>query len=81
MLGLLEENRAKNHVSITPSIIKNVEVSGQWILPEITLCNKMFPSAHQRPFVMVLKHVYNFFDTLPLRDEGLCPLPVNLHCS
>lgn len=30
----------------------------------------------QCPFVMVLKHVYNSFDTLPLRDEGLGPSSV-----
>lgn len=51
----------QNHVSVTPSIIKNVDISEQWTLLEITLGNKrkLFSSAHRRPFVMVLKHMYS----------------------
>ena len=52
--------------------MKNVEVPGQCIIPEITLSSKR--NTLPVHFVMVLEHVYNFFDTLPLRDEGLGPL-------
>lgn len=66
-------------VDLTSQFLEADPNASQFFLSPYSNWNKTFGCVSNEktlsvPFVMVLKHVYNSFDTLPLRDEGLGPL-------
>lgn len=82
MLVLNEEQPGQNHVSVTPSFMKNIEVSGQWILQKLPWATRgryfLMPTGDPLQW---FKACVQLFDTPLLRDEGLCPLSLNLDWS